>query len=314
MVISLQFVAGILTQRAFSKRKTAMVTSLFGKYVSPGVVDELLKGDIDTNLEGRRENLTVLFSDLRSFTTLSEALGARDTSRLLNVYFDAMIPLVFKYGGTLDKLIGDAVMAFFGAPVRLGDHPEQAARSALDMLSSLTRLKRESSLPGVESLEIGIGLNSGIATVGNLGSHHFMDYTIIGDTVNLASRLEGLNKYYGTRLLISEFCAGGLGEEFLVRTLDCVRVKGKETPVTICELRGYRDLSDTRELEALSLFEEGLRCYRHRHWQQAHGHFDSVLALWPDDRPAALYIDRIDRLQATPPGDDWEAVETFTTK
>ncbi|MCK4837859.1 MAG: CHASE2 domain-containing protein, partial [Desulfobulbaceae bacterium] len=178
-----QFIAGVTLQKSFGRKKTTMITSMFGKYVSSGVVNELIKGDIGTSLEGRREKLTMLFSDLRGFTTISEKLGAKDTGRLLNVYFDTMIPLVFEQQGTLDKLMGDAVMAFFGAPLPLADHPAKAAATALMMMEKLEDLVQRDDVAGAADLDIGIGLNTGEVTVGNLGSNVFMDYTIIGDAV-----------------------------------------------------------------------------------------------------------------------------------
>ncbi|MDP3283554.1 MAG: adenylate/guanylate cyclase domain-containing protein, partial [Desulfobacterales bacterium] len=175
-VIILQFVAGIMVQKHFDKKKTDFVTGLFGHYVSPGVVENLIKGDIETTLKGHAQEVSILFSDLRGFTTLSEELGAKDTSRLLNTYFDAMIPVVFKHGGTLDKLMGDAIMAFFGAPVYFSDHSLKAAEASLDMLVALKKL-RLSDVRGMDRLNLGIGLNTGTVTIGNLGSHEFMDYT-----------------------------------------------------------------------------------------------------------------------------------------
>ncbi|MBN2124316.1 MAG: adenylate/guanylate cyclase domain-containing protein, partial [Deltaproteobacteria bacterium] len=206
-VLVIQYISGIALQRAYGRKRTALVTGLFGKYVSPGVVTEILSGEIGAGLEGRAREVTVLFSDLRGFTTLSETLSPEETGRLLNVYFDAMIPIVFRHGGTLDKLMGDAVMAFFGAPGVQEDHPEKAAESALEMVRTLQALREGRGEKGIDRLHLGIGLNTGDVTVGNLGSSHFMDYTVIGDTVNLGSRLEGLNKTYGTQIILSEFTA-----------------------------------------------------------------------------------------------------------
>ena len=179
VVLFVQFVSGIALQRAFSKKKTKLVTNIFGKYVSPGVVNDILDGEEGVTLEGRSKEVTVLFSDLRSFTTLSEKLSPQETGRLLNTYFDAMIPIVFDHQGTLDKLIGDAIMAFFGAPGTLVDHPVKAAETALDMIERLERLKTISNqVKGLDSLDVGIGLNTGQVIVGNLGSQMFMDYTV----------------------------------------------------------------------------------------------------------------------------------------
>jgi adenylate cyclase len=314
LVFALQFVTGVTLQKSFGRKKTAMITSMFGKYVSAGVVSELIKGDISPTLEGHRAELTMLFSDLRGFTTLSEKLGARDTGLLLNAYFDAMIPLVFSHRGTLDKLMGDAVMAFFGAPLPLPDHPAQAAATALEMLEKLDDLKKRTEIPGVDRLKIGIGLNTGEVTVGNLGSNAFMDYTIIGDAVNLASRLEGLNKFYGTDILLSEFTANQLDDRFLVRDLDIVKVKGKETAVTIYELAGWRERSGSERLAGCEIFNRGVRAYRRRDWSEAESLFKLVLEKIPADPPARLYLERIARLRENQPGPEWCGITIFDHK
>jgi len=313
-VFFLQFLTGVTLQKSIGRRKTAMITSMFGKYVSAGVVNELIKGDISTTLEGRRANLTMLFSDLRGFTNISEKLGARDTGLLLNAYFDTMIPQVFAHQGTLDKLMGDAVMAFFGAPLPVADHPAAGAATALDMVEKLAELKRGQDIPGLADLTIGIGLNTGEVTVGNLGSKAFMDYTIIGDAVNLASRLEGLNKIYGTTILLSEFTAEALDDRFLLRDLDIVRVKGKERAVTIYELAGWREGTRAETLAGLRLFGEGLAAHRAQRWDEAESLFQQVLAMLPGDGPSRLYLERIAKLRTHPPGPDWHGITTFDHK
>lgn len=313
-VFFLQFLTGVTLQKSFGRKKTAMITSMFGKYVSTGVVNELIKGDISTTLEGRRANLTMLFSDLRGFTNLSEKLGARDTGLLLNAYFDTMIPLVFAHHGTLDKLMGDAVMAFFGAPLPVADHPAEGAATALEMVERLAELKKRQDIPGLADLNLGIGLNTGEVTVGNLGSKAFMDYTIIGDAVNLASRLEGLNKIYGTTILLSQFTAAQLDARFLLRDLDIVKVKGKEKAVTIYELAGWRETAAATTLTGLRLFGEGLSAYRGRQWDQAETLFLQVLEQLPGDGPARLYLERTTRLRNHPPGPEWLGITTFDHK
>jgi adenylate cyclase len=313
-VFTLQFVAGVTIQRSFGRKKNAMITSMFGKYVSAGVVNELIGGDISTTLEGSRQKLTMLFSDLRDFTSISERLGAKDTGRLLNVYFDAMIPLVFENQGTLDKLMGDAVMAFFGAPMPVPDHPARAAAAALQMMEKLQKLKLRTDVAGTEDLDVGIGLNTGEVTVGNLGSNAFMDYTIIGDAVNLASRLEGLNKVYGTHIICSEFMANELDERFLIRELDKVKVKGKEKVVRIYELVGWRERFSETQRNMFYLFEKGLILYREREWGQAEQLFKHLLVSIPDDGPTSLYLNRIANLRHDPPPVGWQGVTSFDHK
>jgi adenylate cyclase len=313
-VLGAQYVAGIGVQRAYSRKRGQIVAGLFGKYVSRGVVDDLLRGRIDASLEGRSVEVTVLFSDLRGFTTLSESLSPRETGLLLNSYFDVMIPTVFQNGGTLDKLIGDAVMAFFGAPADLPDHPSRAALTALAMVRALEALRARSDVVGVERLAMGIGLNTGAVTAGNLGSQSFMDYTVIGDTVNLASRLEGLTKHYRSTVIVSGETAARLDERFLLRELDRVRVKGKDRPVAVYELAGLAEETDPARKQALQSFESGLARYRERDWNGAEEAFRETLRLEAGDGPAALYLERVRRLRRTPPSPEWDGVTVFESK
>jgi len=312
-ILILQFVAGVVLQKTFNKKREALVTSIFGRYVSPGIVRELLKGDISTSLEGRYQELTILFSDLRNFTSLSENLGAKETGRLLNLYFEAMIAVVFRCRGTLDKLIGDALMAFFGAPVPDAGHPVKAAETALYMIEAIDELKRTNALPGVSDLEAGIGLNTGSAIIGNLGSPAFMDYTVIGDDVNLASRLEGLTKVYGVHIIISKACADTLDDRFLVRELDHVRVKGQHHTVTIFELVGFKKDANDECLARVHNFKTGLAAYRDSQWEAARHCFEAILEKTPTDGPSRFFIDKMDRYGRVPP-EDWRGVTVFDQK
>jgi adenylate cyclase len=315
LILFVQFVSGIALQRAYSKKKTKLVTNLFGKYVSPSVVDDILEGEEGITLEGRSREVTVLFSDLRSFTTLSESLSPQETGRLLNTYFDAMIPIVFDHQGTLDKLIGDAIMAFFGAPGTLEDHPVKAAQTALNMIEKLDRLRTDrNDIKGIERLDVGVGLNTGQVIVGNLGSQRFMDYTVIGDTVNLGSRLEGLNKAYGTSIIISQSTAKKLDSRFVLRELDRVMVKGKADAVTIFELMGFKDNMEEKKLELVERFTSAINHYRNREWDQAQDTFEQTLGLYPEDKTSSLYLDRIRSFRENPPPPEWDGVTVFTTK
>ncbi len=313
-ILMLQFIAGLALQKIFNKKREALVTDIFGRYVSPGIVHELLKNDMGPSLEGRRQEVTVLFSDLRNFTSLSENLGAKETGRLLNHYFEAMIEVVFRHNGTLDKLIGDALMAFFGAPVPDSNHPVQAAETALNMIQAIEQLKQTSELPGIQGLEVGIGLNTGSVIIGNLGSPAFMDYTVIGDTVNLASRLEGLNKVYGTRIIIGPDTANALDDRFLARELDYVRVKGQKHTVTIYELVGCRADASDECLARVRQFKTGLEAYRNYRWQAARRCFEKILEQTPSDGPSRFFVDKIDHFGQTPPPKEWRGVTVFDQK
>jgi len=312
-VWGLQFVMGAALQKSVQRKKSLMITALFGKYLAPDVVSELLKNDLSGRLEGQHRNVTVLFSDLRGFTALAEKLGPAGTGQLLNAYFDVMVPLVFKQKGTLDKLIGDAIMAFFGAPLEIKNHPGEAAMCALLMIEALDSLRLK-KIPGASELDLGIGLNTGRVIVGNLGSKEFMDYTVIGDSVNLASRLESLNKVYGTHIIASEYTASTIKDRFQLRKLDTVRVIGKHEPVSIFEIMALRDDCDPKLPGLASLFETGIKKYSQREWSAALKCFQEVLGISPDDQPARVYINRIEAFTRTPPPDGWEGITEFDYK
>jgi adenylate cyclase len=215
------------------KEKKA-IQGMFSKYVSKSVVDELLKNPEKLELGGEDKNITVLFSDIRGFTTLSEKLKPQDLVAHLNEYLSAMTDIIFKYDGTLDKYVGDEIMAFWNAPVEQQNHAELACLAALEMMGRLRELN--TSWPEEKRLNIGIGLNTGIMTVGNMGSQSRMNYTLMGDNVNLGARLEGTNKFYGTNIIISEFTYETVKNSFVCRELDMTKVKGKAKPVKLYEL------------------------------------------------------------------------------
>jgi adenylate cyclase len=232
---------------------------------------------------------------------------------LLNEYLTAMTDIVFKYDGLLDKYIGDAIMAVFGAPLDQPDHAFRACRTALEMMSELKRLREKWAVEGRPDVNIGVGINSGDMVVGNMGSEMRFDYTVMGDSVNLASRLEGINKEYGTNIILSEFTHEIVKDDFTCRQIDAVRVKGKKLPVRIFEL--ICDRKDApRWQEFTSRFETGLAKYRERLWDEAIAAFRGVLEIKPDDGPAQLYIDRCEALKENPPEGEWDGVFTMTKK
>jgi adenylate cyclase len=207
---------------------------MFSNYVSKSIVEELLKHPEKLELGGEDKNITVLFSDIRGFTTLSEKLTPQSLVSHLNDYLTAMTDIIFKYEGTLDKYVGDEIMAFWNAPVEQQNHPELACMAALEMMQKLKELNEEWTED--KKLNIGIGLNTGVMTVGNMGSKSRMDYTLMGDSVNLGARLEGTNKIYGTNIIISEYTHENVKDKFICRELDTIRVKGKNKPVQIYEV------------------------------------------------------------------------------
>ena len=283
-------------------------------------MEEMLKDPAMLQLGGLEREMTVMFSDIRGFTTISEKLSPPALVHLLNEYLSPMTDIVFANQGTLDKYIGDAVMAFFGAPLKNEKHALVCCKSALEMMETLSRLREAWRIedPNIPLVDIGIGVNSGPMVVGNMGSQQRFNYTVMGDNVNLASRLEGLNKEYGTHVLISEATltmaakAAQAGEGPLVRELDAVRVKGKKEPVRLFELRGRGEAkADAPLLEA---YARGLGLYRKQRFATARLEFEHCLELHPEDGPAQLFLQRCDAMSAEPPGANWDGVFSMTHK
>ncbi len=285
----------------------------FAKYVSPAIVNEILADPKNIELGGRKVNLTVFFSDVRGFTTISEKLDPRALSDLLNSYLTPMTELVFKNNGTLDKYMGDAIMAFFGAPLHHAQHADHACRCALQSIEKLKELQAQFEKQGLPSIDIGIGLNTGDVSVGNMGSNTVRSYTVMGDAVNLASRLEGINKQYGTRIIMSEFTKSAIGPSFIHREADLVRVKGKLEPVKIYELIGENQVPQNWA-DLLPLYNEGLELYRQKQWVQATEKFNKALSIIPDDELSKLYMTRCQEYIAEPPPTDWDGVFVMKTK
>jgi adenylate cyclase len=291
------------------KRK---VRSRFQQYVPPEVVRRLL--DDPERVKPRKSEITVLFSDIRGFTSISESLDAQELADLLNGYLTEMTRIVFRYQGTLDKYIGDAVMGFWGAPYEEPDHATRACNAALSMLARLAELQKDWRAQGQPVLDIGIGLNTGVASVGNMGSSMRLAYTAMGDAVNLASRLEGLNKEYGTRIIISESTYKVLqSDRVLVRELDMIRVKGKLLPVTIYEVLDAEALGAAGK-ELVELFARGQKAYKLRDWRAAGQAFEQVLDRWPDDGPARIFLRRCEEYLAEGPEADWDGVYVMKHK
>jgi adenylate cyclase len=302
------------------KRK---VRGAFQQYLSAEVIRRLLESP--ELLEPRRTEITVMFTDIRGFTTISEKLDAQELAALLNQYLTGMTRIVFDRGGTLDKYIGDAVMAFWGAPIEQSNHAVSACSAAVEMMQRLAPLQREWQAEGKPHVDIGIGIHTGVASVGNMGSALRYGYTALGDTVNLASRLEGLNKDYGTHILVSQSTfeqvaaqtAGGESEaQFIFREVDLIRVKGKTQPVGLYELIGAREaLGNAAEIdERVAHFARGRALYRDRRWVDARAVFASIAERWPDDGPARVFRERCEGYLVEEPDPDWDGVFTMTHK
>jgi adenylate cyclase len=286
----------------------------FSKYVSPAIVNEILAHPKNIELGGKKQHLTVMFSDVRGFTTISEKLDPRALSDLLNSYLTPMTELVFKNKGTLDKYMGDAIMSFFGAPISYPDHAKWACRCALQNVEKLFELQKEWEKKGLPNIDLGIGLNTGEVSVGNMGSETVRSYTVMGDAVNLASRLEGINKQYGTRIILSEMTYNEVKDNFVCREVDWVRVKGKVLPVKIYELISEEKVPSTSVAEMLKWFHEGYEHYHAKAWQDGMQCFAKALNLVPADAVSKLYIERCQDYIHEPPEDSWDGVFNMKTK
>ena len=291
------------------------VKSTMARFMSKDIADQVLSGDADAELGGKAQTCSILFSDIRGFTTLTEALGARDTVGLLNEYFAMMVDVVFQHGGVLDKYIGDAIMALFGAPFAKEDDADRAIAVANGMMQALRHLNRMRAGRDQAPIDIGVGIATGEVVVGTIGSPSRMEYTAIGDSVNLASRLEGANKYYRTKILISESTVHAMKTPTPMREVDLIKVKGKHLPVAVYEVMGYHNERTSPNLTALlAAFNHGLERYRAHDWKDAITGFEAALALQPTDAPSAMYIERCQHCLVEPPADDWDGVWTLTSK
>jgi adenylate cyclase len=288
--------------------------STMSRYMDPGIADQMLSAGAEA-LGGKNVNATILFSDVRSFTTITEQLGAQGTVALLNEYFTLMVDCIQREEGMLDKFIGDAIMAAFGIPMAHDDDADRAVRAAIAMLRALSTWNRQRVDEGKMPVDIGIGLNTDNVVSGNIGSKKRMDYTIIGDGVNLAARLESACKQYGAHILISEFTHKLLKGTYYSRELDLVVVKGKTKPVAIHEILDYHsEETYPRLTDALRLFKAGLAKYRRQEWEGAIAEFRDVLELNVRDKAAKLYIERCEHFAANPPGAEWNGVWVMEAK
>jgi adenylate cyclase len=293
-----------------SKRQFA---ELFGQYVPPELVDEMARDPERYSMEGKNEELTVLFSDVRGFTSISEGLDPKELARLMNEYLGAMTRVIQINRGTLDKYIGDAIMAFWGAPVGDADHARHAVLSALEMQAALRALDEPFKARGWPALQIGVGVNSGMMTVGDMGSPVRKSYTVMGDAVNLGSRLEGLTKQYGVGIIVSA-STRALVKDVVYRELDRVRVKGKDEPVAIFEPLGLSAEVEPEQVDEARLWHQALRFYRQQDWDQAELQLYNLARLRPDCYLYTLYSERIAFCRTHPPGEGWDGVTNFEIK
>ena len=304
---------GLLVLEDISQEKR-MKTTLY-RYMTPGVAERVMALGDDVLMRGERKEVTVLFSDIRGYTTLTENLEAGKVVEMLNAYFETMVEAVFNHEGTLDKFIGDAIMAVYGAPLPLQNHAWAAVQSALDMRQRLVKFNSDRITQNQPKIRIGIGISSGEVVSGNIGSQRKMEYTVIGDGVNLSSRLEGVTKQYGCDIVLSEHTYELCRDKIWVRELDKTRVKGKTQPVSIYELIDFKSSPlDSATETFLELYDSGRDAYTSMRFKEAIRIFEKAAKLRPSDRAVDIHINRANAYLVNPPPDDWDGVHTMTTK
>lgn len=304
------FIAANILNYGFEGRERRFIKDVFRHYLSPEFIERIIEDPSLLQLGGERREITSFFSDLAGFTSISEALSPEDLVRLLNAYLSEMTEIILDSGGTLDKYEGDAIIAFWNAPLDHDDHATRACLAALRCQQRLDELRPEFQDQYGHSLHMRIGVNSGPAVVGNMGSHRRFDYTAMGDTINLAARLEGAGKQYRVSILIGENTYNLAKESVIAREVDVIRVMGKDKPVRVYELIGERGHVTEDQFERIKTFNDALKLYRDQKWDEALHLFQR----YEDDTLAEVYVDRTKRLKENPPAADWTGIFDLTKK
>ncbi|MDD5179875.1 MAG: adenylate/guanylate cyclase domain-containing protein [Gallionellaceae bacterium] len=294
-------------------RTKRQITSLFGQYVPSELVDEMSQHPESVSMEGDSREMTILFSDVRGFTTISEGLDAKELTLLMNEFLTPLSRVVYKHRGTVDKYMGDCIMAFWGAPLPDPEHAKHAILAGIEMQRTLRELQPHFKQRGWPEIRIGVGINTGRVSVGNMGSEVRVAYTVMGDAVNLASRLEGITKQYGVGVIVGENTKAAV-PDFVYRELDLVRVKGKDKPVAIFEPLGLNGQVDKAVLEELKLYHQMLKLYRRQDWDQAELQLYNLQRMSPECKLYDVYAERAAYFQSNSPGADWDGVFVFQTK
>jgi adenylate cyclase len=294
-------------------RSKRQFTELFGQYVPPELVDKMAKDPERYSMEGKSEELTVLFSDIVGFTSISESLAPKELSQFINDYLTTMSLVIRNNRGTLDKYIGDAIMAFWGAPVADPEHARQGVISAMAMQAELDKLRAQMLARGWPDIRIGVGVNSGTMSVGDMGSKLRKAYTVMGDAVNLSSRLEGLTRVYGVGILVGQNTRK-IVKDIVFREVDRVKVKGKDEPVDIFEPIGIEGQVEQKVMDEVKLWHKALKAYRAQNWDQAEMDLFNAQRMSPECKLYDLYFERIKQCRIDPPGPNWDGVTAFKTK
>jgi adenylate cyclase len=315
LALVITFALSAVVSYASEGQQKRVLRRAFNRYFSPHVVTDILNNAGEVELGGKTIEATVFFSDIKDFTSIAEKFTPKDLVHFLNNYFSLASDIILKNEAMLDKYIGDAVMAIFGAPIPRPDNARVACLTALEIQDALAEHhSRPDRDPNMPTFVTRIGLHTGKMVVGNIGSSTRLDYTAIGDTVNLASRLEGVNKVFGTKIIISETTHAGAHEWIVARPLDFLRVKGKAIPVRIFELVGARGSVAPEVEKKIARFEEGLALYHRRSFAEARRIFEDILAGDPADGPSITYVKRCEELAQVSLPDDWDGVYTLTSK
>lgn len=309
LVAAVNLVYGFLAESQTRK----VIKGMFDQYVPPAHIDSMLADPDNYTFEGESKELSVLFSDIRSFTTISEALSAGELKSLLNDFFTPITEIIFKHNGTIDKYVGDMVMAFWGAPLDDPKHRHNSVLAALEMLDKVDELKAEFDERGYPEVNIGVGINTGFMNVGDMGSTYRRSYTVLGDAVNLGSRLEGLTKFYGIRLLVGEETAREL-DGFLLRQIDKVKVKGKNEAIDCYEPICLTDSAGEQLKFRVARYHEALAHYYKKQWDEAQTILEELAAAEPACLLYQVYLERIETLRETPLPEDWDGAFTHTSK
>jgi adenylate cyclase len=316
MAMTIAIIIREIISYANSEKEKHFIRTAFSTYVSSDVVKEIISDPSRLQLGGTKRHMTAIFTDVKGFSTISEKLDPEDLVSLLNKYLSAMSDVILAEKGTIDKYEGDAIIAFFGAPLDLADHALRACVSAITMRKLEVELNKtimEQKL-SPSPLLTRIGVNTGFMVAGNMGTANKMNYTIMGNAVNLAARLEGVNKQYGTWILASEDTVRETGDALLYRKLDRVRVVGINEPVRLCELLDMADQAEEQKKNLVKVFHEALDYFEKRDWTQAEKGFKEVISIIPDDGPSGIYLDRCKEFIKNQPKDTWDGVYNLTSK
>src|SRR6267378_55716 len=315
LAVGFSYVASTVYHYLNERKQKVLIRGLFSRYVSPTVVDEIVNNPQKLRLGGERKELTVFFSDIESFTRISEKLEPENLVAILNEYLSMMTEVIFENQGTLNKYEGDAIVAFWGAPIPQLDHALRACRTAVAMQEKLAAVRPRWEAEGKPSLRVRIGISTGEMIVGNMGGVGHYDYTVIGDSVNIGARLEGANKQYRSKIIVSDSTYAQVAGYVIARELDVLIVAGRTEPIRVYELIGLANGAVARDrVDLVDCFTKGLELYRRRRWLPAIEQFETTLRHFPHDYPSQLYIERSKAYLVSPPPDDWDGAFALREK